>query len=84
MCVLGSVAVGMRVFVLEMFVLVAGVRMRVSELVVVVVVFVCVRSVMTVFVVCHCHLQSFGTSMGSIVLSTTPPPDGFAPVPRRA
>ena len=56
MCVLGSVAVRMRMFVLEMFMLVAGVRMRVRELVVLMV--VSMRSVMTIFVVCHCHLQS--------------------------
>jgi hypothetical protein len=54
MRVLSSVVVGVGVVVLDMFVLVAGVRMRVSELVVVV--FVGVRCVMTVLMVCHCRL----------------------------
>jgi hypothetical protein len=54
MRVFGSFGVGVRVFVLEMFMLVAGVRMRVSELVVVV--FVGMRCVMTVLMVCHCRL----------------------------
>jgi hypothetical protein len=54
MRVFGSFGVGVRVFVLEMFMLVAGVRMRVSEIVVVV--FVGVRRVMTALMVCHCHL----------------------------
>ena len=54
MCVFGSVGVGVVVVVLDMLVVVAGVRMRVSEFVVLV--FVAVRFVVTVFMVCHCRL----------------------------
>ena len=82
MCVLGSVAVRMRVFVLEVFVVVAGVRMRVSE--VVVLVFVGVRRVMTTLMVCHCHLQSWEILMDPLCSRQRPDGDGFAPVPHRA
>ena len=41
------------VVVLDMFVLVAGVRVGVSKFVVAV--FVGVRFIVTVFIVCHCH-----------------------------
>jgi hypothetical protein len=58
MRVFGSFGVGMRVFVLEMFMLVAGVRMRVRQLVVSV--FVGVRCVITVLMVCHCQLLIAG------------------------
>jgi hypothetical protein len=54
MCVLGSVGVGVGVIVLDVFVLVAGVRVRVGNFVVAV--FVGVRFVVTVFIVCHCRL----------------------------
>lgn len=53
MCVFGSVGVGVGVIVLDVFVLVAGVRVRVGNFVVLV--FVAVRFVVTVFMVCHCH-----------------------------
>jgi len=49
-----SVGVGVVVVVLEMFVLVAAVRMRVSNFVVAV--FVGVRFVVTVLMLCHCRL----------------------------
>jgi hypothetical protein len=72
--VFGSFSVGVRVFVLEMLMLVAGVWMRVSELVVVV--FVGMRCVMTVLIGCHCHLLVVSLSCEirtkSIVLSTMP------------
>ena len=54
MCVFGSVGVGVVVVVLDMLVVVAGVRVGVSK--VVVAVFVGVRFVVTVFMVCHCRL----------------------------
>ena len=54
MCVFGSVGVGVGVIVLDVFVLVAGVRVRVGNFVVAV--FVGVRFVVTVFIVCHCRL----------------------------
>jgi hypothetical protein len=53
MSVFGSVVVGVRVVVLDMFVVVAGVRVRVSEFVVLV--FVGVRFVVIGLMVCHCH-----------------------------
>jgi len=53
MRVLSSVVVGVGVVVLDMFVLVAGVRVRVSNFVVAM--FVRVRFVVTVLMVCHCH-----------------------------
>jgi hypothetical protein len=69
--VFASFRVGVRVFVLEMFMLVAGVWMRMSELVVVV--FVGMRCVMTVLIGCHCHLLVVSLSCeirtNSIVLS---------------
>jgi hypothetical protein len=54
MRVFSSVVVGVGVVVLDMIVLVAGVRVRVSN--VVVAVFVGVRLVVTVFMRCHCRL----------------------------
>jgi hypothetical protein len=68
--VFGSFGVGVRVFVLEMFMLVAGVWMRVSELVVVV--FVGTRCVMTVSIGCHCRLRVVEIRTKSIALSTMP------------
>ena len=65
--VLGSFGVGVRVFMFDMFMLVAGVRMRVRDLVVAV--FVGVRVVMTIWM-CHCHLPVVAGSDESIVLST--------------
>jgi hypothetical protein len=53
MRVLGSVVVGVGVVVLDMFVLVAGVRVRVSNFVVAMFVRVCF--VVTVLMLCHCH-----------------------------
>jgi hypothetical protein len=54
MCVFSSVGVGVVVVVLDMFVLVAGMRVRVSKFVVAV--FVGVRFVVTVLMLCHCRL----------------------------
>lgn len=54
MRVFSSVVVGVRVVVLDVFVLVAGVRVGMSKFVVAV--FVGVRFIVTVFVVCHCRL----------------------------
>jgi hypothetical protein len=54
MRVFSSVVVGVGVVVFDMVVLVAGVRMRVSNFVVAV--FVGMRFVVTVFIVCHCRL----------------------------
>jgi hypothetical protein len=54
MRVFSSVGVGVGVVVLDMVVLMAGVRVRVSNFVVVV--FVGVRLVVTVLMVCHCRL----------------------------
>jgi hypothetical protein len=54
MGVFSSIVVGMRVVVLDMFVLVGGVRVRVSNFVVAV--FVGVRFVVTVLMLCHCRL----------------------------
>ena len=53
MRVLGSVVVAVGVVVLDMFVVVAGVRVRVSNFVVAM--FVRVRFVVTVLMLCHCH-----------------------------
>jgi hypothetical protein len=53
MGVFAAVVVGVRVLVLDMVVLVGRVRMRMSNFVVAV--FVGVRFVVTVFIVCHCH-----------------------------
>jgi hypothetical protein len=52
--VFSSVVVGVGVVVLDVFMLVTGVRVRVSEFVVVV--FVGVRFVVTMLMVCHCRL----------------------------
>jgi hypothetical protein len=71
MRVLGSVGVGMRVVVLDMFVLVAGVRVRVSKFVVAV--FVGVRFVVTMLMVCHCRLLWCEIPAASIVLSAASP-----------
>ena len=54
MRVFSSVGVGVGMVVLDVFMLVAGVRVSVSNFVVVV--FVGVRFVVTVFMVCHCRL----------------------------
>ena len=53
MRVFGAVVVGVGVLVLDMVVLMAGVRMRMTNFVVAV--FVAVRFVVTVLIVCHCH-----------------------------
>jgi hypothetical protein len=71
MRVFSSVGVGVVVIVLDMFVLVAGVRVRVSN--VVVAVFVGVRLVVTVLIVCHCALLWCQSHAASIVLSATSP-----------
>jgi hypothetical protein len=56
MRVFSSVVVGVGVVVLDMVVLVAGVRVRMHN--VVVAVFVAVRFVVAVFMVCHCRLPA--------------------------
>jgi hypothetical protein len=71
MRVFSSVGVGVGVIVLEMFVLVAGMRMRVSHFVVAV--FVGVRFVVTIFIVCHCRLLWREIPAVSIVLSAMSP-----------
>ena len=71
MRVFSSVGVGVGVVVLDMFVLVAGVRVRVSNFVVAV--FVGVRFVVTVFMVCHCRLLWCEIPAVSIVLSAMSP-----------
>lgn len=58
--VLGSLAVRVRVFMLEVVMVVAGVRMRVGEFVVTV--FVGVGSVVPVLIVCHCRLLAMRNS----------------------
>jgi hypothetical protein len=77
MRVLGSVGVDVVVVVLDMFVLVAAVRMRVSDFVVAVFVGVCF--VVTVLMLCHCRLLWCEIPAMSIVLFTMSPgnkPDG--------
>jgi hypothetical protein len=59
------------VIVLDMFVVVAGVRVRVGDFVVLV--FVGVRFVVTVFMVCHCHPLCVEIPTASIVLSAMSP-----------
>jgi hypothetical protein len=54
MRVLSSIVMGMGVVVLDMLVLVAGVRVRVSNFVVVV--FVGMHFVVSVWMLCHCRL----------------------------
>jgi hypothetical protein len=71
MHVFSSVGVRVGVVVLDMLVVVAGVRVRVSEFVVLV--FVGVRFVVTVFVVCHCHPLYVEIPTASIVLSAMSP-----------
>jgi hypothetical protein len=66
-----SVGVGVVVVVLDMFVLVAGVRVRVSNFIVAV--FVGMRFVVTVLIVCHCRLLWFEIPSLSIVLSAMSP-----------
>jgi hypothetical protein len=66
MRVFSSVVVGVGVLVLDVFVLVAGVRVRVSNFVVAV--FVGVRFVVTVLMVCHCRLLWCAIPAVSIVL----------------
>ncbi len=72
MRVFSSVSVGVVVVVLEMFVLVAGVRMRVFSSVGVGVI-VGVRFVVTVSMVCHCRLLYGEIPAVSIVLSLGDP-----------
>jgi hypothetical protein len=71
MRVLSSVVVGVVVVVLDMFVLVAGVRVRMSSFVVAV--FVGMRFVVTVLIVCHCRLLWCEIPSVSIVLSAMSP-----------
>jgi hypothetical protein len=71
MRVFSAVGVRVGVVVLDMFVVVAGVRMRVSEFVVLV--FVGMRFVVTVFMVCHCHSPDVEIPTASIVLSAMSP-----------
>ncbi len=71
MGVFGSIGVGVVVVVLDMFVLVAAVGMRVSN--VVVAVFVGVRFVVTVLMLCHCRLLWCEIPVVSIVLSAMSP-----------
>jgi hypothetical protein len=71
MRVLSSVVVSVRVVVLDMFVVVAGVRVRVSNFVVAM--FVRVRFVVTVLIVCHCALLCCEIPAASIVLSAMRP-----------
>ena len=71
MRVFSSVGVGVGVVVLDMFVLVAGVRVRVSKFVVAV--FVGVRFVVTVLMVCHCRLLWCEIPAVSIVLFAMSP-----------
>ena len=71
MCVFGSVGVGVVVVVLDVFVLVAGVRVRVGNFVVLV--FVAMRFVVTVFMVCHCHPLCVEIPTVSIVLFAMSP-----------
>lgn len=70
MGVFGSLSVGVRVFMFDVFMLVAGVRMRVRDLAVTV--FVGVWVVVTIWM-CHCHLPVVADSDESIVLSTIIP-----------
>ena len=69
--VFSSVGVAVVVVVLDMFVLVARVRMRVSN--VLVAVFVGVRFVVTVLTVCHCRLLWCEIPAAAIVLSAMSP-----------
>ena len=71
MRVLSSVVVGVRVVVLDMFVLVAGVRVRMGNFVVAV--FVGVRFVVTFLMVCHCRLLWCEIPAVSIVLFVMSP-----------
>src|SRR5277367_7079742 len=69
MRVFSSVGVGVGVVVLDMFVLVAGMRVRVSKFVVAV--FVGVRFLVTALMLCHCRLLWCEIPAVSIVLSAT-------------
>jgi hypothetical protein len=71
MRVFSSVGMGVVVVVLDMFVVVGGVRVRVSEFVVAVL--VGVRFVVTVLIVCHCRLLWCEIPFVSIVLSAMSP-----------
>jgi hypothetical protein len=71
MRVFGSVGVRVGMVVLDVFVLVAGVRVRVSN--VVVAVFVGVRFVVTVWMLCHCALLWCEIPAAPIVLSAMSP-----------
>ena len=71
MRVFSSIGVGVVVVVLDMFVLVAAVGMRVSN--VVVAVFVGVRFVVTVLMLCHYRLLWCEIPVVSIVLSAISP-----------
>ena len=78
MRVFSSIGVGVVVVVVDMFVLVAAVRMRASN--VVVAVFVGVRFVVTVLMLCHCRLLWCEIPVVSIVLSAVSPgnkPNGW-------
>ncbi|OBK40098.1 hypothetical protein A5658_23585 [Mycobacterium sp. 1245111.1] len=70
MGVFGALSVGVRVFMFDVFMLVAGVRMRVRDLVVTV--FVGVRVVVTIWM-CHCHLPVVADLDESIVLPAMTP-----------
>ncbi len=65
MRVFSSIVVGMGVVMLDMFVVVGGVRVRVGEFVVAV--FVGVRFVVTAFMICHCRLLRCEIPAASIV-----------------
>jgi hypothetical protein len=71
MRVFSSVGVGVGVVVLDMFVLVAGVRVGMSKFVVAV--FVGVRFLVTVLVMCHCRLLWCEIPAVSTVLSAMSP-----------
>jgi hypothetical protein len=71
MRVFSSIGMGVVVVVLDMFVVVAGVRVRVSNFVVAM--FVRVRFVVTVLIVCHCALLCCEIPASSIVLSAMRP-----------
>jgi hypothetical protein len=71
MRVFSSIGVGVGVVVLDMCVLVAGVRVRVSQFIVAV--FVGVRFVVTVLMLCHCRLLWCEIPAASIVRSATSP-----------
>jgi hypothetical protein len=81
MRVFSSIGMGVVVVVLDMFVVVGGVRVRVSEFVVAVL--VGVRFVVTVLIVCHCRLLWCEIPFVSIVLSVMSPGNNPDPVDSR-